>query len=377
MNLSTFGTIRKYLHQNPELSGSELATGVYIEEKVKSIWPNVRVERIDQNLIFTPRSDFSTSKHIAFRCELDALPIQETNDFEHASKVQGVSHKCGHDGHMVILLRLAYLLKIKPLNDVTISLIYQSAEENGIGADQLVKKAKLFLENKPDYVFSLHNVPGYEKSAVVFKKGIFTPTVVSFKTLFFGKTSHAAEPEKGINPAFSIAEILLEIREKVENDNMFDSLTVAPIEMGLGKPAYGISAGKGMIGFTIRSEKPEDVMSFTFWYEEFVAEKCKSANLKFETFWFEAFNSIINDESATDTIEESAQRCQLQLIQKGTPFNWGEDFGLYTEFTKGAMFGLGAGINHAVLHSPEYDFPDELIETGSDLFYEIAQSYNK
>ena len=76
-------------------------------------------------------------------------------------------------------------------------------------------------------------------------------------------------------------------------------------------------------------------------------------------------------------IRNAAIRNHFEYIKLETPFSWGEDFGLFTQRYKGAIFGLGAGENCAPLHSPQYDFPDELIETGATMFYSIAEEGNQ
>jgi amidohydrolase len=373
MELSDFAEIRRHLHQHPELSGEEYKTAQYIEDKLRIFHPALEKEQIDQNLIFTIGKLEFGKKHIAFRCELDALPIDETNDFQYASVTPGVSHKCGHDGHMSILLRLAYLLKEKPIPNISISLIFQSAEENGKGARQVVNQSVLFDKNRPDYIFALHNVPGYDLSSIIIKGGVFTPSVISVKVYFYGKTSHAAEPEKGINPTFPIAEFLLKARERAEKAGPKHPIILAPIELKIGKEAYGTSAGQGMIGLTLRSISPESLDEYKSWFQDNIIEACRIHNLDFSLKWFECFDAVHNNRKATDIIKNAVNKESLTMVTKEEPFNWGEDFGAYTKMVPGAMFGIGSGKDHAALHHPDYDFPDELIKPGSEMFYSIIK----
>src|SRR5690606_35881140 len=97
---------------------------------------------------------------ILIRCELDALPIKETNDFEYRSVERNISHKCGHDGHMAIVAGLAAVLGKNRPKKGRVVLLFQPAEENGAGAVQVLKDKK-FKKITPDYVFALHNLPGY------------------------------------------------------------------------------------------------------------------------------------------------------------------------------------------------------------------------
>ncbi|MFT7197786.1 MAG: metal-dependent amidase/aminoacylase/carboxypeptidase family protein, partial [Marinoscillum sp.] len=90
--------------------------------------------------------------------------------------------------------------------------------------------------------------------------------------------------------------------------------------------------------------------------------------------WTEEFFSNQNDPRAVDIIRKSASDNDLEILEKEAPFKWGEDFGLFTERYKGAMFGLGAGATHPALHNPDYDFPDDLILSGSQMFIRIIEN---
>src|SRR5690606_3950338 len=100
-----------------------------------------------------------------FRCELDALPIQEINTFSHRSATEGVSHKCGHDGHMAIVTGLGKLLETNPPQKGKVILLYQPAEETGAGAAAVLNDER-FLSLKPDFMYALHNLPQLEKHTV-------------------------------------------------------------------------------------------------------------------------------------------------------------------------------------------------------------------
>ena len=166
MDIQDFIQIRHYLHQHPEVSGKEKATSKFIAEQMDKIWPEAGKEIVGEHgLVFTRQCE-NAERHVAFRCELDALPIQEVNNIDYRSQYTGVSHKCGHDGHMTILLRLAALINENPPLKTKVSLIFQPAEENGKGAQEICKLSKLFKSDKPDHIFALHNVPGYKKWCV-------------------------------------------------------------------------------------------------------------------------------------------------------------------------------------------------------------------
>lgn len=308
-----------------------------------------------------------------FRAELDALPIMETNKFEHASKNAGVSHKCGHDGHAVILIGLGQLLAENPPKKGKVVLLFQPAEENGEGAKAILDDPK-FSEIKPDYIFALHNIPGCEKGKILCKPGSFTASVSSVAIKLKGFTSHAAEPENGRNPDLAISELIQTIKSYAEPDqNSSNFSVVTTVFSQLGSKDYGISAGEGEVHFTIRSWEPDILEELKTKIETCVETISKKHKLETSTDWFAEFEANQNDETAVQLVKQAAEENELEYISLSHPFKWGEDFGRFTHEFKGAMFGLGAGKTIPVLHNPGYDFPDEIIPFGVNMFYSILK----
>ena len=190
---------------------------------------------------------------ILFRCELDALPIQEVNTFAHQSITDGTSHKCGHDGHMAIVAGLAPWLSQCTFRTGTVILLFQPAEETGKGAETVVDNPH-FARFQPDYVFALHNIPGYPLHQLLWQPRQFSATVQSIAISLFGKESHAAEPENGINPAPAIAELIQAFGQLVQPDTLHPDFTlITPVHILMGQKQYGISAGYGELHLTLRT----------------------------------------------------------------------------------------------------------------------------
>lgn len=198
---------RHHIHANPELSTFEKNTSAYVVSELKKLGITKIHQGFSMHSILAELDGVEDGPTILFRCELDALPIQEENDFAYRSTQAGVSHKCGHDGHAATMFRFAQKLKEKPLKKGKILLFFQSAEEIGAGAKDAIESG-IFKQFKIDYAFAYHNFAGFPMGTVIAKKGLFTPCVESGVFELIGKTSHAAEPSKGINPALAIAEIV-------------------------------------------------------------------------------------------------------------------------------------------------------------------------
>ncbi|MFT4661575.1 MAG: amidohydrolase [Ulvibacter sp.] len=369
--LDKLTSIRKTLHANPEIAEEEFETQKRIINYLTTECDTdiYKVATTGVLAIFYSKRPGPT---VMIRGDIDALPIQETNTFEYASKSKGISHKCGHDGHTTILLGLALLFSEVPITKGKLLLLFQPAEENGMGAVAVLKDEEFQKENI-DYVFALHNLPGYEINEVVVKEQEFTGNVKSIVLKMTGKTTHAAEPEKGLNPSMAISEIFSYASDITKNEpSTKDFFLMTPVYSTLGdNESYGISAGYGEVHFTIRSWSTNIMKKRSNEIVTFMMETCKKHQLKPHISWTQVFHANINHPKAVDFIRKASIKNSLSLTERDYPFPWGEDFGLITQKYKGAMFGLGAGISSPALHNPDYDFPDEITETGIQMFAEI------
>ena len=375
MQKDTFYQIRRELHQHPELSGHEARTARFVEDKLQAFHPTKVIRHVGGHGLLVEYFFSEDGPTVLFRADMDAVAVQEPDDIPHHSQTPGVAHKCGHDGHTTILLRFARMLSERPLPKGRVLLLFQPAEENGSGS-KAVLDTKVLDYYKIDKAFALHNIPGYPASAVLCKEDSITCAVVSVSITLTGKTSHAAEPQKGISPIPATLNIVDELlrwnNTDIQSDDYFLSTIV---EIHVGEEAYGVSAGNSVIRATLRAKTDKLLHQHAQQLKELVATECKrTPDLQHEMEWLEPFSANENDPQSVGMIKNAALRNNLPYIELQTPFSWGEDFGLFTQQYKGAIFGLGSGENCAPLHSPQYDFPDEVIETGATLFYTIAEA---
>ncbi len=361
---------RKEIHQNPELAFNEFDTKKRILEHFDK-YNNIKIIEFDDTTFCVILDSNKAGKTILFRTEIDALLIQETNDFKHKSKNEEVSHKCGHDGHLTIITALADKIIDEGIGSGRVIFLYQAAEETGEGGIKLSKNQK-FKDIDIDYCFALHNIPGYPKHSIICKEGVFSSASTGMIIKLFGKTSHAAEPENGINPAYAISEIINLSKDLINNDISKDDFTlITPIQIDMGSEAFGTSAGYGEVKFTIRAYKNEIMQELLNKLENEIENITNKYKLKKEIEYKEYFYANENDKYSNDLIKNIANNFQLKIIAKDQPFKWSEDFGAISSMYKGAMFGLGSGEETPALHNPDYDFPDEIIETGVNMFYGI------
>ncbi len=365
--------IRKDLHANyPELSEHEYKTCERITNYLKE-HTSLQIQRVGNTGVLATFEGKEAGKTVLLRGDIDALPIQETNDFLYASKKTGISHMCGHDGHSTILIGVALALEKFPLKKGRILLLWQPAEENGMGAKSVIANP-LFKHLKVDFAFALHNLPGIPKHEIILKHGSFTSHVKSMIIRLQGKTAHAAEPEHGNNPSMAIANIIRHCEKLTYNKpETTDFFLITPVYTRIGSTSYGISAGEGELHLTIRSWSPELFDKKCSLLTTFIETCCREEQLEAEISWTQEFHANQNNEEAVKFLENALQKTGDNYSYRLYPFKWGEDFGLFTERFKGAMFGVGAGIDTPALHNPDYDFPDEIIPTSIRVFYTTLQ----
>tara|TARA_R110002051_G_scaffold297564_1_gene363919 strand:+ start:8707 stop:9840 length:1134 start_codon:yes stop_codon:yes gene_type:complete len=364
----TLVQLRKQLHQNPELSSKEHATAKRIVEFVKEFKPTKIIDSIGGAGVAVVYEFGNIGPTVVIRCELDALPIIEENTFLHKSNNDGVSHKCGHDGHMAIVAGLAEWLSVAEFKKGKVVLLFQPAEETGKGASQVLNDDR-FLSLSPDYVFALHNLPGEKMNSVFVKSGYFTATVQSFSIQLTGKKSHASEPENGVNPAMAVAELIQEIHAFANpNINSENFALLTPICIDLGEMNYGISPENAELHYTIRTWSVEVMTELEDKIKKAVNDIAEKYRLTFDMEWFEFFPASNNNKECVALVEKVVKQQNLELVENPRSLKFGEDFGWFSSKYKSAIFGLGAGEHLPALHHADYDFPDEIIATGLLMF---------
>lgn len=361
---------RTFFHANPELSGYETNTAKEIKLFLQKN-TSAQVLCISKTGVLAIFDSNQSGKTVMLRADTDALPIQETNTFSYISNKANISHKCGHDGHTTILLGVALALEKKPLENGKVILLWQPSEENGKGA-QAVLKDNFFNKVPIDFVYALHNIPGIKKKEIVLNKSFFTAHVKSMIIKLKGKTAHAAEPEHGNNPSLTISQII-EYCEKITNNTPNDSnfFLITPVYVNIGTKDYGISAGFGEIHLTIRSWSSEVFDDNCDQLIDFINQKSKESKIKTTISWTQEFYANKIDTQALVFLENTLENLMLEYKYIDTPFKWGEDFGFFTEKYKGAMFGIGSGIESPALHNPDYDYPDDITTTAILVFYNL------
>ncbi|MBX2941305.1 MAG: amidohydrolase [Cyclobacteriaceae bacterium] len=373
MNASILN-LRKELHQNPELSGDESNTAQRIKSFITTHHaPTQFIDNVGGHGLLAVYEYPNTGTTVTIRCELDALPIEEDNTFSYKSNVKGISHKCGHDGHMAIVAGLIFWIKEQNFTSGKIVLLFQPAEETGKGGHEVMNDER-FKALHSDYIFALHNIPGEPLHRIITTQTGFSAEVQSFALYLKGKESHAAEPEHGINPALAMAKIVDALSQMNVFDPTRDDFAIlTPVYITMGAKAYGISPAKGELHYTLRTWNEEVMNKVKHNLQEVITTTCQVHHLECKINWFEYFPASINNPLSVEYIKEVARASGYPIVERPYPFKFGEDFGWFSKEYKTAMFGLGAGTHSPALHHSDYDFPDEIIATGINMFTTLIE----
>ena len=373
MAIEKVKSLRKELHMYPELSGLETETAGRIKKFIEEHHNPRIIENISGNGLAVIYEFSNSGPNIVIRCELDALPIQEANNFEYRSVNKGISHKCGHDGHMAIVAGLIFWLREQDFRNGKVILLFQPAEETGKGAPGILNDDR-FNDLNPDYIFALHNIPHQPIHSIIILNDSFSSTVQSVAIQLKGKESHSAEPENGLNPAMCIAELTHKFNKLNNNDPTKADFTLCvPIYTSMGVKSYGISAGFGEMHYTLRTKSVEGMESLQEAVDSILSEVCPKHKLSYTAAYFDYFPAVVNNSFCNQVISDTAKAFNYDIINKNIPFRFGEDFGWFSKNYKAAMFGVGAGLQSPALHHADYDFPEEIIETGMSMFKGIIQ----
>jgi len=366
--------LRHRLHRAPELSGQEAGTARMIREFLIQCEPDEIHDGLGgHGLAAVFKSPDQTGPAVMFRAELDALPLDETVDAAWASQTTGCAHKCGHDGHMAILAGLALRLQQQRPPSGSVILLFQPAEETGTGAAALLADAR-FQVLKPNWIFALHNLPGHSAWSILTREGSFAAGSVGVRIKLEGSTSHAAYPEQGKSPDLAMAELVTGLVNL--SDSAGERLAlVTVVHARLGDAAFGVSPGDAEVLATIRADRNEVLNQLKETAAQLGQTVASRHNLNCDVEYCEEFPVTVNDPEAVAVIRQAAGELDLDVESPGeSPFRWSEDFGLLAQWAdRGAMFGLGAGVDHPVLHGPGYDFNDELILPGMTIMERICR----
>lgn len=366
--------LRMKLHRMPELAFEEKMTSLELKKFFTKLKPSKIVE-IGKTSFFAVFDSGKKGETIAFRSELDALPIQEPAEILNKSLNEGVSHKCGHDGHMAILSGLAEAISFDRPKKGKLVFLFQAAEENLQGAREIVE-SKEFKDLQVDYIFGIHNLPGFEKDSIVIKDGNITCATNGVTINFIGKPSHASNPQKAINPTFATVKLLQYLYKDIYSADYKDFVLSTPVYTKIGTPDFGITPAESEIKVTLRAAEYADLDKLLGLLQDSTAQIAKKNNLKYKITYSDDAPPILNHQYLTEIVRQTAKNENVKITELNKAFRWTDDFGYYTIKNKACYFGIGMG-DIPELHDNMYDFDDNRLLPSIKFLYQLyKQFYN-
>ncbi len=362
--------IRHKLHRNPEISGSEDQTAAYIAGLLGKVSDMTVYRDIGMHGVIGVKR-YGEGPAVGFRAELDALPVEEESDADHKSQNEGISHACGHDGHMAMVLQALQNLENAKTKRGTAVFFFQSAEETGEGAEAMIGALTEKDLDIPELkaCLALHNIPGEEKGIMVLRRGTFACGSSGIEVTVTGRTAHAAHPEDAVNPLNVSVKIISYAEDLPKDREDIFSLSTS-IALKAGERTFGTTPKKAVLLLTVRSEDKAHLKKMMDCIGAEANILSREAGANSETEYHEYFPPTVNDDFF-EAAREACEKAGLKTEDKDHPFRWSEDFAWFSEKYPTFYAGIGSGLNQPALHAPDFDFPDELIEKGGNYYAEM------
>jgi amidohydrolase len=358
--------IRHRLHQIPELKFKEFETVRTIREELERYNVDILAPMIETDTVAIIHGE-KPGKTVALRADIDALPNEDMTDKSWRSKHQGISHSCGHDGHMAILLGVVDVLSgLRRQLHGNILCIFQPAEEEIGGGKRMMELGLFDRGPKPDIIFGLHGWPGLPTGLFATRPGVMMAGADTFTITIIGKGGHVGMPHKTIDPIIASARIISGLKE-------VPACELNPLESSIVS-VCSVTAGSVTNVVPERSTLKGAVRYFDLDQRKVIQERmlrvirgvCTSLGTEYELDHQEGYIPLINDGNAVRFAEKVIQSYVGKQYWSSSAERTmvSEDFSHYLSVVPGAFFCLGLGPNSQDLHSPYFDFNDRALENG-------------
>ena len=384
---ASIAQIRKDIHAHPELCFEEVRTADLVAAKLTE-W-GIPIHRGLGTTgvvgIVHGKDGGASGQAVGLRADIDALPMQESNTFDHASRHAGKMHACGHDGHTAMLLAAAkHFSKFRDF-DGTVYLIFQPAEEGGGGAREMIKDG-LFEKFPMQAVFGMHNWPGMAAGNMAVSSGPVMASSNDFKITITGKGGHGAMPHMGNDPVPIACQIVTAFQTIITRNKKPLDTGVISVTMIHGGEANNVIPDRVELQGTVRTFNTE-VLDLIEARMRQVAEGCCAMNNAKCDFHFNR-----NYPATVNSAPEAAFARQVMVdilgedrVKAQEPTMGAEDFSFMLQAKPGAYCfiangegdhrAMGHGGGPCTLHNPSYDFNDDLIPLGATYWVELATKW--
>ena len=382
-----FVALRRDLHRHPELGLHEFRTSQVLAEQLES-WGYSVTRGLATTGLVAQLKRGSGGKRLGLRADMDALPIHETNNFEHCSVHAGVMHACGHDGHTAMLMAAAQYIAQEVEFSGTLNLIFQPAEEHPGGAQIMIKEG-LFERFPCDAIFAAHNMPGVAAGELVFIEGPAMASSDDVTITLTGVGGHGAMPHRAQDPIVAAAAIVMTLQTIVSRN--VDPQHTAVITVGslVAGKANNVIPASARLELSVRSLDREVRDLLQSRITSLVTAQAQSLGVLAHIDYKRDYPVLVNTAAETELARQVGTELlgAERVTRQGRPLTGSEDFAFMLEHCPGSYFMIGNGAGegtgdsaaaHAcMVHNPGYDFNDDILPVGAAFWALLTQRYLK
>ena len=376
--------VRRDIHAHPELCFQENRTADLVAAKLTE-W-GIPIHRgLGTTGVVGILKAGTSERAIGLRADMDALPMQEFNTFEHASRHPGKMHACGHDGHVAMLLAAAQHLAKHRDFDGTVYFIFQPAEEGGGGAREMIREG-LFDRFPMQAVFGVHNWPGLAVGQFCISPGPVMASSNEFRITIRGKGGHAALPHNGIDPVPVACQMVQAFQTIITRNKKPVDAGVISVTMIHAGEATNVIPDHCELRGTVRAFTVEVLDMIERRMQQIAEHVCAAHDASCEFEFRRNYPATFNHASETAFFSGvMADLVGAENVKPQEPTMGSEDFSYMLQAVPGAYAFIGNGdgahreTGHAegpcMLHNPSYDFNDELIPLGGTLWVKVVEKW--
>ena len=375
--------IRRTIHAHPELSFEEVQTSELVATKLTE-WGIPVIRGMGVTGVVGIIKNGSSQRAIGLRADMDALPLQEFNSFEHHSVHEGKMHACGHDGHTAMLLGAAYYFSKHKNFDGTVYVIFQPAEEHPGGAQIMIEEG-LFERFPCDAIFAAHNMPGVAAGELVFIEGPAMASSDDVSITLTGVGGHGAMPHRAQDPIVAAAAIVMTLQTIVSRN--VDPQHTAVITVGslVAGKANNVIPASARLELSVRSLDREVRDLLQERITSLVTAQAQSLGVLAHIDYKRDYPVLVNTPAETELARQVGTELlgAERVTRQGRPLTGSEDFAFMLEHCPGSYFMIGNGAGegepaHAcMVHNPGYDFNDDILPVGAAFWALLTQRYLK
>ena len=362
--LDEIATIRRDIHAHPETSFDEHRTAALVADRLRA-WGLEVHSGVGRTGVVGLLRRGDGKRCIALRADMDALPVREANTFAHRSVHDGKMHACGHDGHTAMLLGAARWLVTQGQFSGTVCFIFQPAEETGGGAGVMIDDG-LFERFSIESVFGLHNWPGLPAGSFALMDGPVMASADEFEIHVAGKGAHGAMPHLGADPVVAGSALVQALQQILTRQiDPLDSAVISVTRFNAGH-AYNVIPHEAVLGGTVRSFNASVQQQVRAAMQAVCDGVSLSHGVRVSLRYSDGYPATVNDPDATAACRAAALSIGATLLENVRPSMGAEDFSMYGRHRPACYgwIGNGPGEGGCTLHSPHYDFNDEVIDAG-------------